>query len=199
MQKQWVESASLFMDFVSSRHGQSVKASLEAGELVATEVDKKCLKKFDAEEAEKNYLLGLKHWEKKMCKQTEENHNKHSVAIHQRSSAAHGALHSICDLSLRNKLEAEPEYQDIVKDKQCCAMKLLGLVQKIMNGSTYVVVDDAVGSLVESLHNVLLIRGDDFDSLPKYLEASEHRHAALDGDGFEVASQSFVMHAWRNW
>ena len=79
----------------------------------------------------------------------------------------------------------------MVKDKQCCAMKLLGLVQKIMNESTYEVVDDAVGSLVESLHNVLLIRGDDFDSLPKYLEASEYRHAALDGDGFEAASPKF--------
>ena len=61
MQKQWVENISVFLDFVGSRCSQSAKASLETGELVVTEVDKKYLKKFDAEDQEKTYLAGLKH------------------------------------------------------------------------------------------------------------------------------------------
>ena len=118
----------MFLDFVGSRHGQSVKASLEAGELIVTEVDEKYLKRFETEEEEKTYLTGLKHWEKKLHKQTEENHNKHSVVIHQRLSAVHGALFSICDRGLRNRLEAEAGHQEMVKTKRYCAMKLLGLV-----------------------------------------------------------------------
>ena len=72
---------SVVLDFVGSRHGQSAKASLEVGKLVVTEVDKKCLKKFETEEKEKTYLAGLKYWERKLCKQTEENCNKFSVVI----------------------------------------------------------------------------------------------------------------------
>ena len=102
-----------------------------------------------------------------------------------------GTLHAICDMGLRNRLEAEASYQDMIKTKRYCAMQLLGLVRKICNGSTYVVVDDVVGSLIESLHNALLIRGDDFNSLPKYLEVSEHRYAVLDGAGFEIANAKF--------
>ena len=49
MQKQWVESVSVFLNFVGSRYGQSVKASLEAGELIVTEVDESILRKFDTE------------------------------------------------------------------------------------------------------------------------------------------------------
>ena len=50
------------------------------------------------------------------------------------------------------------------------------------------IVDDVLGSLIESLFNVMLIRCDDFKSLPKHLEASEHRHDVLDHVVFEIAS-----------
>ena len=61
MQKQWVESISVFLDFIGSRCGQSAKASLEARELIVAEVDEKCLKKFETEAQEKTHLNGLKH------------------------------------------------------------------------------------------------------------------------------------------
>ena len=81
MQRQWVESITLFMDFVGGRYGQSVKASLEAGEVIVTEVDESLLKKFDKEEDQTAYLKGLKYWEKKICEQTEENLSKFTVLI----------------------------------------------------------------------------------------------------------------------
>ena len=111
--------------------------------------------------------------------------------MRQRLSTVYGTLHSICGLSLRNRLETEPEHQEMVKSKRYCAMKLLNLVKKIYNGSTYVIVGDAVGNLIESLYNVMLIRGDDFKSLPKCLEASEHRHSALVGAGFDIVNPKF--------
>ena len=146
-----------------------MKAPLKAGELIITEVDEKYLKRFDAEDEMKAYVASLKCWEQELHTQTKENHNKFSVVMRQRLSTVYGTLHSICGLSLRNRLETEPEYLEMVKAKRYCSMKLLDLVKKICNGSTYVIVDDVVGNLIESLYNVMLIRGDDFNSLPRYL------------------------------
>ena len=73
--------------------------------------------------------------------------------------------------------------------KRCCAMKLWELVKKCCNGSTCVVVDDVIGNLLETMCNTLLIRGDNFASLPKYLKATEQRHKMLTETGFEVASE----------
>ena len=55
----------MFLDFVGSRCGQSVKASLEASDVVVIEVDESILKRFDEEEDMDNYLKDLKHWEKR--------------------------------------------------------------------------------------------------------------------------------------
>ena len=62
-QKQWVENISVFLDFVGSKHGHSVKASLEAGELIVTEIDESILCKFDTLKDETEYLATLKHLE----------------------------------------------------------------------------------------------------------------------------------------
>ena len=55
-------------------------------------------------------------------------------------------------------------------------MILHKLVRKIYNGSTTVMFDDVVGNAVESMHSMLLLRGDDYQSFPKILEASVQRH-----------------------
>ena len=57
--------------------------------------------------------------------------------------------------------------------------------------STCIVVDNVVGNALESMHNTLLIQGDDYQSLPKHIEALKHRHEALEDTGFEVSSTKF--------
>ena len=61
MQKVWVESNRLFLNYVAAKYGQSVKASLLAGDIVVTEIDEDIIPKFDTEEAEKEHLAGLKY------------------------------------------------------------------------------------------------------------------------------------------
>ena len=100
-----------------------MKASLEAGELIVTKVDESILQNFDKEVEMKAYLAGLKHWEQKLHAQAEENYNEFSIAIRQRFSSVYGNLHSICDLGLRHRLEAEPEHQEMWKTKRYCAMR----------------------------------------------------------------------------
>ena len=75
--------------------------------------------------------------------------------------------------------------------KRHCAINLHNLVKKICNDSTYVVVDDVVGNMLESLHSVFLIRGDDHTSLPKCLEVSQHRFEVLEESGFNMVSPIF--------
>ena len=51
-------------------------------------------------------------------------------------------------------------YQEMITDKIEDAMKLHELVRKICNGSTGVVNDDIIGSMVESLYSLLCLRGE---------------------------------------
>ena len=113
------------------------------------------------------------------------------MVVRQRLSSVCVTLFSLCEVSLGIRLEAEPECPKIVKTKRCYAMKLHELVRKNCNGSTFAVVDDVVCNILEALHNVLLITEDNFQSLPKCLEASEHRFKILVEVGFEVANVKF--------
>ena len=76
MQKLWACNSAKFLDCVSGRFGHSVRASLEAGKIVVTEIDKKILPKFDAEEEMKVHVEGLKHWQQEECEIAKENHDK---------------------------------------------------------------------------------------------------------------------------
>ena len=67
-------------------------------------------------------------------------------------------------------------------------MKLRALVKKTSNGLISVEVDDAVGRMLQSLFNVLIIRGDDRITLPKYHEETQHRFEVLEEAGFDISS-----------
>ena len=66
---------------VGSRFSKNVKASIEAGELVVTEVDDSMLPSFDAEEDMKDHVAALKHWEKEIHAQAKERYNKLSMVM----------------------------------------------------------------------------------------------------------------------
>ena len=53
----------MFLDFAGSKYSQSVKASLEVGKLIITEVDETVLKKFNTKKGETDHLALLKYWE----------------------------------------------------------------------------------------------------------------------------------------
>ena len=47
------------------------------------------------------------------------------------------------------------------KTKRHCAIKIHTLVKNLCYFLTYVVVDDIVGNMLESMYNVFMIRGND--------------------------------------
>ena len=61
IQKDWVINSAKFLDYVSDRFEQSVRASLEAGEVIVIEIDKRILPRFETEEDMKKYVADLKY------------------------------------------------------------------------------------------------------------------------------------------
>lgn len=94
---------------------------------------------------------------------------------------------SVYKVSLKSRLEGELEYQTIVVSNRYYIMRLHSLVKKNCNGSTNVVVDDIIGNLVESLYGIILMRGDDYTSFSKYLEALIHKYQVLSEAHFNIA------------
>ena len=138
-----------------------MKASIEAGELVVTTVDDSMLPSFDTEEDMADHVEAFNRWDKELHAQAKERYNKLSMVMLQHLSTAFGVLRYARDTGLKGRLEAEPENQTMYNAKRYCAMKLSILVKKTCNVYTYMSVDDEEFSILEALHNALLIRGDD--------------------------------------
>ena len=59
IQKEWMESNKALLNLVSSKCRQSANASLEAGELVVTEIDESLLQKANTEEEKNDHMAKL--------------------------------------------------------------------------------------------------------------------------------------------
>jgi len=164
MQYRWIESNNVLLNYVGSKYGQSVRASLVAGSLIVTEVDKKLLTKFKTADDEKKYLESFVYWQQKEYKAALDDYQYFSCIIRM-------------DLSM-------------VSQERFDSKTLHRLIRKICNGSTSVVGEDVLGNLMESLYSFLMIRGDDYDSLPKYLEVLEHRYCIPKESVFDVVTDS---------
>ena len=99
-----------------------------------------------------------------------------------------GILDTLCHISLYSCLEAEPEYQNMIKDNLFNTITLHKLVLKICNRSTFVVVEDVIGNALESIYLVMLLKGENFPSLSKYLEATIQRYKCFEQAGCEFAT-----------
>ena len=176
MQTNWMDTNILFLRFLASKFGQSTKASLLAETLVVTEVDSSKLPKFKTKKEKAEYLATLEFWEQEECEETKEDYQKFSRIIRKDLAAVCGILDSMCHISLRSRLEAEPKYQKMISNNLFSTITLFKLVRKICNESTFVLVEDVIGNAVEAMHSVMILRGEDYPYLPKYLEAATQKH-----------------------
>ena len=62
IQKNWVSINEKFLDYVESKYRQSVKASLLAGQIIVTKVNKLVIKQFKIKDEQAEYLAKLKFW-----------------------------------------------------------------------------------------------------------------------------------------
>ena len=63
IQKQQVTNSVKFLDYIGGQFGQSIKASLEAGEVIVIEIDKRILPRFDTKAKMNKYITALKFWQ----------------------------------------------------------------------------------------------------------------------------------------
>ena len=59
------------------------------------------------------------------------------------------------------------------------------------NGSTHAAVDGVAEGLLDSVINVLLIIGEDHESLPQFLKASKNHHRVFSEAYFEIENSKF--------
>ena len=78
MQRMWVKSNVIFLNWAVAKYRQSIKASLLAGEVVVTKIDEDIIPKFDTKEDETKHLATLKYWEQKLYHSTLEDYTKYS-------------------------------------------------------------------------------------------------------------------------
>ena len=141
------------MDYAGNKFGQSVKVSMLSDKMIVAEVDDKLIPKFKTEEDEKTHVETLEHWETELHEQNKDNHIKSSSLTRKDLSSVHIMLHSLCHISLRNRIEREVDYHDMVNTCKCDVMKLCILMKKTCNGSTTVLVDDMLGNVVDTLRS----------------------------------------------
>jgi len=193
MQKKWIETNKALLNFVASKYGQSVKVSLEVREMVVTEVNKSLLRKFETEKEKTDYLATLEFWEKEEYEVVRDDYNKFSRVIRKDLLAVYGVMLSMCYISVVNYLETKDNYQKMNKSKRFNTMTLYSLIKKIYNGSTLVIVEDMIDNVLEVLYNFVLIRREEYDSLAKYLEASEHQFSLLQQVGLDLATETLCV------
>ena len=128
--------------------------------MTLTEVDTNKLPKFKTEDEMNLHVKKLEYWQQEEYQTLKEGCVKFNRLIRKNLATVHGTLFFVCHLSLTTRLKAEPVYQEMITDKIEDAMKLHELVRKICNGSTGVVNDDVIGSMVESLYSLLCLRGE---------------------------------------
>ena len=129
-QKQWVESEHMFLNYVGTKFGQSVRVSLVSGEVIVMELDEDLIPKLKTLEEKKKYFDGLEHWSQKLYDQTKEEYVKFSLIIIQDLSSAYGILLSIIDVTLHNWVEVEPEHQKMITRNCSDAIILCQLARK---------------------------------------------------------------------
>ena len=167
MQKNWIETNAVLMKYISSKFGQSTKASLMTGTLVVTEVYSNELTKFKTKDEQIEHIEKLEFWEQEEFQNTKDNYQKFSRITRKNLTEAHLLLESIYHVRLKNRSEVEPEYYVMVAGNPLNAMMMRDLIKKICNSYAHVEVDDVSGNAVENMCYLLLLRGDNYPPLPK--------------------------------
>ena len=132
-------------------------------------MDRSTLPMHVMEEAEKTHVEKLNRWEKKVYKQAEDDYFKFRRIKRQNFAMSYGILLGLCEDSLKSRLGAEIEFQNMVRNKGFCVMKLHHLIKKVCNGSSGLMVEDVVGNMMEAMCSMIFVKGEDNTCLPKYL------------------------------
>ena len=72
------------------------------------------------------------------------------------------------------------------------AIVLHNLVKKTSNRSATTATSEVLSNMIDAVHNSLLIRGDEHQTLSKCLEATKQCFKVLKGSSFDAATQNLM-------
>ena len=177
------------LECTGDRFGPSVLASIEAEDVVLTEVDMDAFPKFKTNKEETDHVATLNQWGKKVQKQYDDDYFKFSRFIEHNLATVCGVLLSLCDDGLKIRSGIESDFQEIIRNKRYCVMKLHHIFKKICLGSIGVEVEDMLENFLQDLYVMFFISSDEYSGLPKCLEESDIQHAIMEETLFDVANE----------
>ena len=166
--------------YIHKTYGGDVLESMKKGTMTISDMDPP--QEFDTVEDKKKVLTTLNaelDWD-----DHRKEYFKSRMSIQKDLGKVAGLLESHCHLTMKNKLKSDKEYQGM---KSSDAAELYRIIKRISTGSESVL-NPARGA-VESLYNMMFLRGQDHDSLTAYYEQFEHRAENAERLGMWLGSE----------
>ncbi|OEU10337.1 hypothetical protein FRACYDRAFT_247347 [Fragilariopsis cylindrus CCMP1102] len=178
MQQKCLTSSKRILSYFGKKYGGSVKQSINHGVLKITEATEpkkyKTQAEFDAED-----------WDVKEDWKSDKNDYRKIVRqVKADLSKAYDILWQQCTLALQNIISEDQDFDQHSEDND--VMWLYAKIQSICHGSTHH--QNCFVSVMESVYNFHLIKGDDYADRSQYLEAFESRYDLMEKTGWSVAS-----------
>ena len=172
MQQKCLSSSKMFLNYIGSKYGESVKQTIEYNSLVVTEME---TPKVYTTENEYN----AESWDvKEDWKLDKSDYRKITRQINQDLSKCYSVLWGLCTGSLHNIIKRDA---DFIAMKAGDVMILYKVIQRICHGSTHH--NDCLRAAMEAVYNFHLIKGDDYTDGTQYLEAFEKRYDIMEKTG----------------
>jgi hypothetical protein len=177
MQQKCLSSSKMFLNYIGSKYGESVKQTIEYNSLVVTEME---TPKVYTTETEYN----AESWDvKEDWKLDKSDYRKITRQINQDLSKCYSVLWGLCTGSLHNIIKRDVEF---IAMKAGDVMILYKVIQRICHGSTHH--NNCLRAAMEAVYNFHLIKGDDYTDGTQYLEAFEKRYDIMEKTGWSFAS-----------
>ena len=178
MQQKCLTSSKKFLSYSGKKYGGSVKQSINHGVLKITEMTEpkryKTQTDFDAED-----------WSVKEDWKSDKNDYRKIVRqVKADLTRCYSILWEQCNLTLQNVIRLDEDFDLFDEDND--VMWLYAKIQRVCHGSTHH--QNCFMSVMESVYNFHLIKGDDYADKSQYLEAFESRYELMVRTGWSVAS-----------
>ena len=173
------------MNYIGTKYGGSSRESIEKGEVLVVEME--APPDFQTEEEYTKHVASLSFSEAKMFKQDEEDYAKYRRSVRTNLLMVYNFLLSVCEKGLQTRLKAEPTLDKPPKGMNR-TVNLWNLIEKICNGNSMSMMDDAMGNLMTGIYDFLLLQGDDFNNPADFTKQFINWYEVAKRGGFLLVS-----------
>ena len=184
MQQKYVTSHKNIMSYIGEYcGGSSVLKSIERDEITVVDIA-------EPPDYTEEQLKALSPREKKRWDAQITSYNNRESAISAKVQEVYHLVWAHCHTSLQTQIKLDAEFMAMGAEQECYnqtnVTKLLAIIKRLCSGPA--VVENPQHSVLESLFNVLFIKGDDYDTLEEYTSVFTQRAEVAEQFGWCFAS-----------